>query len=247
MECKIGDVVRFLDDVGGGVIARFIDKKTVAVRDEDGFEIPVSISNVVLVQAADERKLDAQEVLHKDTAAFFRRKGIKTPSDTAEPEELPSVITEEVRIEEKTPEYLVSGGADERKGSDLSFYLGFISVEEEQMLDVYLINDASYRCFVVLSEYLSGNGAKALFAGFIEADTKLLMTRIPKDYFRVEKDWGLAFLPFKNVDFQTILPDIADIHLNPLKFFRQGCFQSNDFFDEDALVIQVYASEKVEE
>src|SRR5574344_617351 len=42
MECKVGDKVRFMDDIGGGIIARFIDKKTVAVRDEDGFEIPVS-------------------------------------------------------------------------------------------------------------------------------------------------------------------------------------------------------------
>ena len=40
---KIGDKVRFLNEVGGGTVAGFQDKNTVLVRDEDGFDVPVLI------------------------------------------------------------------------------------------------------------------------------------------------------------------------------------------------------------
>ena len=46
---KIGDKVRFLSDVGGGIISGFQGNKIVLVEDEDGFEIPTPINEVVLV------------------------------------------------------------------------------------------------------------------------------------------------------------------------------------------------------
>jgi len=49
MNCKIGDKVRFLNSVGGGIVVRFMNKNIVAVQDEDGFEIPVSINEIVVI------------------------------------------------------------------------------------------------------------------------------------------------------------------------------------------------------
>ena len=46
---KIGDKVRFLSEVGGGIISGFKGKDIVLVEDEDGFEIPTPINDVVLV------------------------------------------------------------------------------------------------------------------------------------------------------------------------------------------------------
>ncbi len=40
MKLRIGDKVRFLNEVGEGIITRFKDKETVFVEMEDGFEIP---------------------------------------------------------------------------------------------------------------------------------------------------------------------------------------------------------------
>ena len=37
---KIGDKVRFLSEIGGGVIVGFQDKSIALVEDEDGFQIP---------------------------------------------------------------------------------------------------------------------------------------------------------------------------------------------------------------
>mgnify|MGYP000316819993 FL=1 len=46
---KIGDKVRFLSESGGGRIAGFKGNNLVLVEDQDGFEIPMPINEVVVV------------------------------------------------------------------------------------------------------------------------------------------------------------------------------------------------------
>lgn len=46
---KVGDKVRFLNDVGGGTVTGFIGKSMVNVENEDGFEIPMLLTDVVVV------------------------------------------------------------------------------------------------------------------------------------------------------------------------------------------------------
>lgn len=46
---KIGDQVRFLSEVGGGRVSGFQGKNIVLVEDEDGFEIPMLMQDVVVV------------------------------------------------------------------------------------------------------------------------------------------------------------------------------------------------------
>ena len=48
---KVNDIVRFLNDVGGGKVTR-IEGKMVYVEDEDGFERPALAREVVVVDTA---------------------------------------------------------------------------------------------------------------------------------------------------------------------------------------------------
>jgi len=50
---KIGDRVRFLNDVGGGVVTSFVNKNMVNVESQDGFEIPYPISELVNISEAE--------------------------------------------------------------------------------------------------------------------------------------------------------------------------------------------------
>ena len=47
---KIGDKVRFLNDIGGGKVTAFRPGGIVLVEDEDGFDIPVPMDQVVVVE-----------------------------------------------------------------------------------------------------------------------------------------------------------------------------------------------------
>lgn len=50
MALKVGDNVRFLNSSGGGIVSR-VDGRLVFVEDQDGFEIPVMINEVVFIDA----------------------------------------------------------------------------------------------------------------------------------------------------------------------------------------------------
>lgn len=46
---KIGDKVRFLSETGGGRVSGFQGKNIVLVEDEDGFDVPMPVNEVVVV------------------------------------------------------------------------------------------------------------------------------------------------------------------------------------------------------
>ncbi len=50
MNLQKGDKVKFLDEVGQGEIIKVVDKKTVIVSTEDGFEYPYSIQNLLKIE-----------------------------------------------------------------------------------------------------------------------------------------------------------------------------------------------------
>lgn len=73
MDINIGDKVRFLNDIGGGRVSGFQKNGIVLVEDEDGFEIPVRASEVVVVNNA-EQKTKAPNALPTPTIAAKPRK-----------------------------------------------------------------------------------------------------------------------------------------------------------------------------
>ena len=50
---KIGDKVRFLSETGGGRVAGFQGNNIVLVEDEDGFQVPTPIKEVVVIDNDD--------------------------------------------------------------------------------------------------------------------------------------------------------------------------------------------------
>ncbi|MGZ4118442.1 MAG: DUF2027 domain-containing protein [Bacteroidia bacterium] len=50
MHFKIGDKVKFLNEKGEGTVSKIINKTTVGVTIEDGFEIPFSVSELLFIK-----------------------------------------------------------------------------------------------------------------------------------------------------------------------------------------------------
>ena len=69
---KIGDKVRFLSEIGGGRVAGFQGKNIVLVEDEDGFQMPMLISEVVVVGEEDYDTKHVVEVKAQSTKAALQ-------------------------------------------------------------------------------------------------------------------------------------------------------------------------------
>lgn len=52
MKINIGDKVRFLNDVGGGIVVKFLKNNMVLVENEDGFEYPINSNEIIVVEKA---------------------------------------------------------------------------------------------------------------------------------------------------------------------------------------------------
>ena len=65
---KIGDKVRFLSEVGGGIVRGFQGKDVALVEGDDGFEIPMLVKECVVVQT-DEYNIPIRSVGKPKTKA----------------------------------------------------------------------------------------------------------------------------------------------------------------------------------
>ena len=77
MKLRIGDKVRFLNEVGEGTITRFKDTHTVFVEVQDGFEIPYLTKHLVPIHTelilnpeVENMELESETILSDSILAF---------------------------------------------------------------------------------------------------------------------------------------------------------------------------------
>ncbi|MBR6806364.1 MAG: DUF2027 domain-containing protein [Bacteroidaceae bacterium] len=135
---RIGDKVRFIHETGGGVVTGFRGKDMVLVEGEDGFEIPMPISECVAI--------DTNEYnFEKKTVAPKPETPKKVHGDVA------GAKSEKIRDEEHTP--VVTYRPKERpEGERLNVHLAFLPMDEKALsktrFETYLINDSTvgFKC-----------------------------------------------------------------------------------------------------
>ena len=152
---KIGDKVRFLNSVGGGIIKAFQGKDQVLVEDEDGFDIPAFIRECVVVGDSD-MQVHSSNRPKIDPASIQE----ESPKPTPRPEPKP----------EETAE-----------GERLNIFLAFLPTDPKAIqtcgYEAYFVNDSNYFLFF---NYMSreNNSWTSRFHGEIEPNTKIFLERL---------------------------------------------------------------------
>ena len=127
---KIGDQVRFLSEVGGGRVSGFQGKNIVLVEDEDGFEVPMQINEVVVVGDED---YDTRHVVEMKNE---QKKSVTAKADEEETEPADKSVTFKAPVEER------------QGGDKLSAYLAFVPMDVKELSDTrfesYIVNDCYY-------------------------------------------------------------------------------------------------------
>lgn len=250
---KIGDKVRFLSEVGGGKISGFQGKDIVMVMDEDGFEIPTSIHDVVVVEQDDyamgkmiSAKMDAKQKaeehanteLHQDSRSI---KAILNEHDTDIEEEEYDPADREVtfvkHIQERTG------------GNKLSAYLAFVPIDIKEVtntrFETYMVNDSNYYLHYT---YLvaEGNAWTLKAEGEIEPNTKLFIEEFGREALNEMEHIAIQMIAYKK-EKPFLLKPATDVQfrLDPVKFYKLHLFEENDFFETPAYLFTIVENDEV--
>lgn len=237
---KIGDKVRFLSESGGGVIAGFQGKNIVLVEDEDGFQIPTPINDVIQV-------ID-------DDYSTGKVVGSTLPKPTSVKNALTSSATddEEEPIDDdpSTKDITFRAPAEERKGGNLlSCYLAFVPMDMKDMthtrFESYFVNDSNY---YVRFTYLSaeGNSWKLKSSMEVEPNTKEFIEEFGKEDLNDLGHVAIQLLSYKRDKSFMLKPTIdVQFRIDTVKFYKLHTFQENDFFELPALLYTIVENDKV--
>lgn len=238
---KIGDQVRFLSESGGGRIVGFQGKGIALVEDEDGFQIPTVVSDLVVVGSDD----------------YGMDKVVAPPKfDTSTPKSSLSAISSK----EGNPNGAVAHGSnaplsgrleatavevpEERQGGDkLSLYLAFVPVNVKEItttrFECYFVNDSNY---YVNFSYLVAEGSNwSLRATMeVEPNTKEFLEEFGREDLTMMEHVAVQAVAYKRGKSFQLKPAIdIQLRIDGVKFYKLHTFQVNDFFDEPALLYTI--------
>lgn len=239
---KIGDKVSFLSETGGGIVAGFQGKYIVLVEDKDGFQIPMPISEVVVVENND---YSIGKVINKINRDTYSNKSIKAQLTEVESDidnnTEDDFVDREVNFK-KTPK--------ERKGGNaLACYLAFIPTNIDDVLTthfkMYLINDCNYY-FQYLLTTADDNLSTLYSQGEIISNTSLYLGEVGREELNKFKRIGFQLFAYKK-DKTFILKPVIDLQLklDLLKFCKLNSFKKSKYFDTPALIYTIVENDKV--
>ncbi len=217
---KTGDIVRFLNAVGGGRISRIADS-IAYVEDEDGFETPVLLKELVVVAEASSAVAKAAD---KQT---YSQPAIKPAPRIVpvEPDQLPVTETAE--------------------GDKLNIVLAFEPVNIKRLsdttFDTYLVNDSNYYLsFSYLVREDEDKMWKTRYVGVVEPNIQLFIGELTRDLIGETANVALQFIAYKEGKSFELKPSTSVVlKIDTTKFCKLHCFRPNTYFDGEVLAFDI--------
>lgn len=221
-----GDRVRFLNTVGGGLVKGFQSKQVVIVEDEHGFDVPVLISECVVVESASDSKM----------------------GKFSEDDNYQKVTAEDTKQEKKDsyPETRVSDSyqpEETAEGEKITACLAYLPIDQKNLsttrYECYFVNDSNYYLFF---NYMNreNNSWKSRYNGIVEPNTKIFLEEFDKTALNDIEKISVQFIAFKhNKTYRFKNPCSVELRIDTVKFYKLHSFRENDYFEDDAIVYYI--------
>lgn len=219
MDIKVGTKVKFLNDVGGGIVSKILDKKHVIVENETGFDVPVAIKEIIIVEQEEQYSTKVKISENSQNTETQENNFTVDLSDIFYPEV--------AQIEEN--------------GDEINVFLAFVpeSRPGNSNLTVFLINDSNYNIlFSIVNKDDLGNYFSNS-VGVLEANTKLQTESLALQSVNQLPEYSFDFIFYKQGNFTRKKTFSKTIKINPIRFYKEKAYTENDFFEENAILIPI--------
>ncbi len=245
---SVGDTVRFLNTVGGGRVKGFQSKQVAIVEDEHGFDVPILVSELVVIKSAEEEleKIKATSdaaAVDENTRSKLGskpgwKKGLKPGAETGQPMSQPEPERPVAVVE--TPE-----------GEQITACLAYLPMDSKNLstsaYECYFVNDSNYFLYF---NYMSreNNAWKSRHTDLVEPNTKVFVEEFNKSELNEIEKVAVQYIAFKrNRPYSFKNPGSVELRIDTVKFYKLHSFQENDYFDEDALIYYLVREDLPEE
>ena len=214
-------------------MAGFQGKNVVLVEDEDGFQVPMLQSEVVVIG---DENYDTRHVVEVKQQQQTKAKGAKEP----------------VRGEEEPADRPVTFRAkpEERRGGDqLSAYLAFVPIDVKELMqtrfETFFVNDSNYYMrFTLLSA--EGNSWRLRTTAEVEPNTKLFLEEFGREDLNGMERLCVQLVAYKREKPFLLKPAVdVQLRVDPVKFYKLHTFQDSPFFEQPALVYTIIEDDQV--
>lgn len=227
MAAKVGDKVRYLNDIGGGIIKRIEGK--VAYVDDGGFETPALLKDLVVVLPAGHEAMSGANLMFDQKAFDEGRMPVEAP---AKPENKPAP-EENLPVEET--EY----------GDKINVALAFEPVDVKQLsktsFNAVLVNDSNYfLSFSFLARQSEVRNWELVFSGEVAPNELIDLNQYTHQTITELEQISLQGIFFKkDKPFELKSPLNISRRLDLTKFYKLHSFGKSIYFDTPVLEISL--------
>ena len=228
---KVGDTVRYLNAVGGGKVVR-IDGR-MAYVDEDGFETPVLLSELVVVLP------EGHDAPAKGGRLMFDQKAVDAVKARELKERKEAELTKEVKPIVAEPKPIPV--EETKHGEKLNLVLAFEPADIKRLSDTQfaaaLVNDSNYfLSFAFLT--CSGREWRVCYEGTVEPNMVVDLATFGHSELGQFERVALQAVAFKRDKGFELKPAISCVkRLDLKKFYKLHCFRPGVYFDTPVLEV----------
>ncbi len=229
---KIGDTVRYLNAVGGGIVRKIEGK--VAYVDEDGFETPVLVNELVVVLPAGHEKKTGTPNLFFDQKAFDAAKN--RPSQPSKeiptPQQLNNPTTQQ-------PQKVVETGYGDKLNIAVAFEPISIRDLSKSDFNAVLVNDSNYFLFFTfLRRNADERGWHTVYAGEVAPNELIDIAVIRQGELNDYEKIAVQYIAYKkDKEFEMKPAATISRRLDLSKFFKLHCFRPGVYFESPVMEI----------
>lgn len=207
---QVGDIVRFLNSVGGGKITKI--EGNIAYVEDDGFETPVLLKEcVVITPVTPSKKTESKYV----------------PPMTVLPQQPKPTEVEETPDGDKL-NIVLAYEAEEIKHLTTTEY------------DTYLVNDSNYFLYFTYLTRADGHDWVTRFAGIVEPNYQEHLEHLTRDQIQGIDRVAIQYIAFKrDKEFKLKAPVAVEYPVDNTKFFKLHCFRDNVYFDTPVIAFDI--------
>ncbi len=221
MSIKVGDRVKFLTESGGGIVRKIMSPTLVSVETEDGFEIPTSMRDLVVIEPK------------SATERLFVKALEKEDSTAKVVEEAPAVVASDSKF---SPLIVYP---NDRNPQKYAVSIAFVPLMQQMLLagelNVYLVNysniDLNFSLFRKIESHFYHNASEV-----IPAFQKYFVAKITREEL---DSWLNVYLQMSLVPSsskQLFAPVSAEMQLKGSRFYSENSYALNSLIHQKALI-----------